>query len=192
MKLLYLTGMPASGKTTITDTISELDSSIQIIRYSDEIKKFYFHKAGIEYTTSQLREASSQLITPNDIGDVDQHVLEKIQSSTASRIVLESHALTFEPYGYRATPFSLSVLNLINPSIIVCLYSEATVIRNRTIQIQQGRQFRSVEDISVGQYLQMSLALQYAVQTNTAAYFIDTNQMKTEEAAKWIMQKLAK
>lgn len=38
MRLLYLTGAPASGKSTITNAISQIEPSIQIIRYSDEIK----------------------------------------------------------------------------------------------------------------------------------------------------------
>ena len=176
MKLLYLTGVPASGKSTITNAISHIEPSIQIIRYSDEIRRFYAQSKREHFTTSQLRAASSKIISHSDISNIDQYVLEKIQSSSANYIVLESHALTAESYGFRATPFSIQMLKLIAPNLIVCLYSETDLIFERIKDNPQGRLLQSAEDIQVGQLLQMSLALQYGILTNAETHFVNTQQ----------------
>ena len=81
MRLLYLTGAPASGKSTITNAISQIEPSIQIIRYSDEIKNFYTESKRGQFTTQQLRVESSKIISYSDISNIDQYILKKIQTS---------------------------------------------------------------------------------------------------------------
>ncbi|USF28373.1 hypothetical protein N510_003332 [Firmicutes bacterium ASF500] len=174
LKLLYLTGSPATGKSTITNAIFQMEPSIQIIRYSDEIKNFYAESKRGQFTTSQLRMESSKIISHNDISNIDQYILKKIQTSTANYIILESHAITVESYGFRATPFSVQLLGMVAPNLIVCLYSEADLIFERIKNNPQGRLLQSTENIHVGQFLQMSLALQYGILTNAEIHFINT------------------
>lgn len=176
MRLLYLTGAPASGKSTITNAISQIEPSIQIIRYSDEIKNFYTESKRGQFTTQQLRVESSKIISYSDISNIDQYILKKIQTSAADYIVLESHAITSESYGFRATPFSVQMLEMIAPKLIVCLYSETDLIFERIKDNPQGRLLQSAENIQVGQLLQMSLALQYGILSNAEIHFINTHQ----------------
>lgn len=176
MRLLYLTGAPASGKSTIANAISQIEPSIQIIRYSDEIKNFYAGSKRGQFTTQQLRAESSKIISHSDISNIDRYILEKIQTSAANYIVLESHAITAESYGFRATPFSVQMLGMIAPDLIVCLYSETDLIFERIKDNPQGRLLQSTENIQVGQLLQMSLALQYGILSNAEIHFINTQQ----------------
>ena len=176
MKLLYLTGAPATGKSTITDAITQINPSIQIIRYSDEIKKFLAQSNRGEFTTLQLREASAKIVSYRDIANIDQYILSKIQDSTANYIVLESHALTVESYGFRATPFSIQMLQMMAPNLIVCLYSESDVIFERIKNNPHGRLMQNIESIQTGQFLQMSLALHYAILSNAEIHFVNSQQ----------------
>lgn len=189
LKLLYLTGAPATGKSTITNAISQIEPSIQIIRYSDEIKNFYAESKRGQFTTSQLRTESSKIISHSDISNIDRYILEKIQTSAANYIVLESHAITVESYGFRATPFSVQMLGMIAPNLIVCLYSETDLIFERIKDNPQGRLLQSTENIQVGQFLQMSLALQYGILTNAEIHFINTQQ-ETQVVAQQLVNML--
>ena len=71
--------------------------------YLSPIIKMYSNQ---EYTTQQLRDGSSKIISAEDIKCLDNHVVQMINRSKTEHIIFESHAITIEEFGYRATPFS--------------------------------------------------------------------------------------
>lgn len=189
MSIVYLTGMPSTGKSSVTSRIAMLAPDIEIICYSDVLKRYLKQIKRVDYTTQELREKSSHIIFPSHITSLDTLVAQQIEESTAAHIILESHAITVEDYGYRATPFSIKTLNRIRPDLIIVLYDKPQQIQSRILQDAQGRPLRDVEDIAYGQFLQASLALQYGVLRGAEIHFLNGCQ-DADSIAKWLLDKI--
>ena len=189
MSIVYLTGIPGVGKTSVTQAIKSIDSRIEIIRYSDVLKSYYKTVYNQEYTTQQLREGSSKIISAEDIKCLDNHVVQMIKRSKAEHIIIESHAVTVEEFGYRATPFSKHILTATNPDSIVVLYADPVLLQQRISMNPQGRREQTINDIVYEQNIQAMLALAYSFFIGAKTYFIDTNNC-VDYVAKLILEKV--
>lgn len=192
MSVLYLTGVAATGKSSVAEGILQELSSLKIIRYSDLISEYLLKKCGTKYTNEELREQSSYIIKPEDIYHIDVSLVDFVKNNSVDQhIIIESHAVTTEEYGYRVTPFSIEVLKKISPDIIIVLYADPNDIFSRIVSNPSGRRNINSTNIAFGQSLQGAIALQYGMTLNCTTYFIDTSN-GVEDAVKWILEKLDK
>ena len=189
MSTLYLTGMPGVGKTTVTKAIEKIDSRIEVIRYSSVLKSYLKDAHNHEYTTAQLREKSSTIISVEDVNKIDKEVVQMVKRSNAKHVILESHAITVEEYGYRATPFSTGLLTELNLDSIVVLYANPTLLQIRINSEPTGRRKQTLYDLTYGQNLQSVLALQYSILLGAKISFIDTNH-DVDYVARVILEKV--
>lgn len=189
MSIIYLTGMPATGKSSVTSIIAQRSRDIKIVRYSEVLREYLKKIDGIDYTIQDLREKSSQIVFPEHIISLDDLVVQQIEESAANHVILESHAVTIEKYGYRATPFSEDTLKRLHPDLILVLYDKPANLQCRILSDAQGRQLQDTDTIAYGQSLQASLALQYSVLLGTEICFLDGSK-GPDYIAQWILGKL--
>jgi adenylate kinase len=64
-----------------------------------------------------MHQQSSSLITPEDIAAVDQKLLSFVQERRGRiNVIIDSHPVTKENYGFRVTTFSLDQLKALAPA----------------------------------------------------------------------------
>jgi adenylate kinase len=83
---------------------------------------------GIKIDYPELREKSSSVISPADVGSVDDWVIQRVNELRQhSNVVLDSHALTAETYGLRAIPVSSVQLQKLKLDAVLVLRCDPTV-----------------------------------------------------------------
>ena len=149
-KIIYLTGAPATGKSTLTENLGKKIPETLIFTYSKELLARVKERESSVATQDDLRRESSALITHEDVNNVDMELLEIVQSSRKRQnMVIDSHSVTIEKFGFRVTPFSKKQIQNLAPDIIVCLYASSDVIVKRIKQNAAGRPLPSTSEVDL-------------------------------------------
>lgn len=174
-KVIYLTGAPATGKSTLGRALASRLTNLELFSYSQELLKHVALSGGDGVAEDDIRRRSSGLITPEDVDAVDMRLISLVSKVRASKsIVIDSHAVTKEWYGFRVTPFSGSMLANLAPDVIVCLYASSQTIITRISADAAGRPMVSAEEADLHCQLQNGLAIQYAALLGKPCYLIDS------------------
>lgn len=166
---LYLTGIPAVGKSTVAQA---LEAAAGAVRYSygDLLSK---RLANTVSSQRHLREMSAEVITPEDVLAVDNFVCDELSRLKGLRnAVVDSHALTAEAYGLRAVPYGARDLARFPYTHIVCLTAPEDTVRERIRVAADGRRLQDQTDFHLHQSLQSTLALTYAVMLAVPVAFV--------------------
>jgi adenylate kinase len=157
--VLYLTGVPAVGKTSLAIALERRVGAVRL-SYGDILTQTLSAKVDNQ---RQLRERSADVISARDVIETDQLVAASIlRASAASDVVVDSHALTAETYGLRAVPYSATGLLAMGFTHIVCLTAPPEIVRNRIDRQADGRRGQDEWDMLSHAALQAGLALSYA------------------------------
>jgi adenylate kinase len=175
--VVYLTGAPASGKTTLCKRLQAEVRPLEVYHYSallvDHIRS---SRADLtDLSEDDLRERSATLITPEDVAAVDRRLIEMVhQRRLDSHVIIDSHAVTKESYGYRVTPFAISMLQALQPTLIAMLYAEAHEIDRRIARSSGGRPAVSKFEADLHIALQAQVAVSYGLQLGLPVYVFDS------------------
>jgi len=138
-KVIYLTGSPATGKSTLVRNLAQKISPLEVYTYSKILADYVGRKRSSLFSEDDMRSLSSKVILPEDVAAVDLMLLDYVnQNRHRSHIIIDSHAVTKEEYGFRVTPFSIKLLSGIRPSMIFVLYADPQVVRSRIKNNSQG------------------------------------------------------
>lgn len=133
-KVVYLTGIPASGKTTFANQLVKCIKPIQVISYSTLLREY------LNVTHNDLREKSSKVVDDAVIATVDKILIDKVnEGKDTSHIVIDSHEITKEDYGFRAKTFTDNQLKELNLDILISLYTEPRIIMERMTKNPENR-----------------------------------------------------
>jgi len=175
-EVVYLTGSPATGKSSLTQYLQQRERALKVFTYSKLLADHIAQREAASVTENQLRERSSLLVTREDVATVDAELIKAVQSTRrTSHVIIDSHAVTKEKYGFRVTPFSLEKLRLLNPTMIVDLFADSSVVLDRIRQNSQGRPMVSSFEANFHTDLQATVALIYAIELDIPIYFIDSS-----------------
>lgn len=175
-KLIYLTGAPATGKSTLTENLHMQLPETLIYTYSKELLAYIKTRQGSATTQNDLRRRSSGIIRREDVEEVDRQLLELAHSSKAHRnMIIDSHPVTIERFGFRVTPFSKVQILQLEPDMIICLYAKAEVIAGRIKANAAGRPLPSLSEIDLHTQLQCQVANMYAFETGASLYYLDAS-----------------
>ena len=87
-----------------------------------------------------LRTLSAAVVRPEDVVEVDPALLGLVAENRESRsILIDSHPVTKETYGYRITPFSLDQFARLAPNEIWVLFASPEATRTRIAADARGR-----------------------------------------------------
>ena len=178
--MIYLTGVPGSGKTTATSYLESIFDHLKVIRYGEVIQeKLEARNEGLEY--SELRNLSSSVVSETDLVEVDQVVYNRVQELRLDNdVIIESHGVTREDYGFRVTPFKSSV-DFLQLSIhcVVYISSNSDMILERVAKDGGGRKVVNFDQLELNKRTQESLALIYASSSGCPLYIIENNDSYT-------------
>jgi len=180
-KIIYLTGAPATGKSTLTEGLAELSSRITVFTYSKELARVISNRVG-PISQADMREKSARLITREDVGLVDKELVQIASRfrQTDGYLVIDSHPVTIESFGFRVTPFSKALLQNLAPDVIVCLYADATTLASRITATPEGRPLPPANELDRHVGLQCEIASLYAFETGASLYYLDASKPRFE------------
>ncbi len=174
--VIYLTGAPATGKSSLCKALAERISNLEFYSYSALLRDVVNQRMQTEIDESGIREKSSQVVTWDDVTATDRRLIDEINVKRRDRhLIIDSHPVTKETYGFRITPFTIDQLKQLAPDIVVCAYAPSIVIADRIRANPAGRPLPGDSDITLHVQLQASLAAQYGFQLNRPCYLLDTN-----------------
>lgn len=142
-EVVYLTGAPATGKSTLTRALKTRIPDLQIFEFGERLTA-RLADSGQVSDQADLRSQSARTITLNDVRAVDRELLDFVATHWAtSPVIIDSHAVTKESYGYRVTPYSLKEFEKLGPTQIWVLYTAPEVARQRIAPTRRdGRKSR--------------------------------------------------
>ena len=129
-EVIYLTGPPAAGKSTLSKAL-QASMSLSVFEYGTELTK-HLNARSTNLTQSTLRARSSSIVTIDDVKAVDKRLIQFVDDERIhAHVLIDSHAVTKERYGFRITPFRLDDFTKLAPTQIWLLYvtPEETVRR---------------------------------------------------------------
>ena len=176
-RVVYVTGAPASGKSTTLRMIKEAVPKVTIWEYGARLTDF-LRERGIELADQdELRTKSSRLAIAQSINDLDDRLLEFVEEHRlVSPVLIDSHPVTLEHHGFRVTAFSLDRLRTLAADEIWCLYTAPEVAVARIADDPRGRPLVDVETARMHTTLQASVAATYGIAVGCPVYMFDTDR----------------
>jgi adenylate kinase len=173
--VVYLTGAPATGKSTVCSELSKQLPELLVFSYSAELRKFAERRTGQSMTEDDIRRLSGIAITPEDVQGLDAELAELAsRRRDVGPMIIDSHAVTKEVYGFRVTAFDTATLSSVNPDCIVCLYTSPEVACQRIAIDPRGRPQISAFEAGMHTQLQCSVATQYGVLLGKPVHLVDS------------------
>ena len=128
-----------------------------------------------------MRKHSAGVITAEDVTAVDEMLVQLVRDSrNSSHVVIDSHAVTKEKFGFRVTPFNLTQLHAIGPTMIFMLYAASETVIGRITSHAQGRPIPSLFEATMHTNLQATVAIIYSIQLGIPVYFLDSSKSREE------------
>lgn len=174
-KVILITGAPATGKTSLAKALADTVEPLRRISFGQLL---FEHKRKIypTLTYEEMRAKSSQMITPEDVAALDAMLVDKVNEwRTETNIIIDSHAVTKEHYGFRITSFRHDLLTALKLDTVIALHCEPEEILRRAAQSAGGRIEASLEQIRHHMQLQESLAAMYGIICGCPTYVLDCN-----------------
>jgi len=174
-KVIYLTGAPAAGKSSMTALLKKRVPKIEIWEYGARLTDHVMARSASVASQNDLRTHSAGVVTPEDVAEVDQALLDFVEANRSVRhLIIDSHAVTKEGYGFRITPFSLDQFGRLSPDEIWVLYASPAETRRRISSDSGGRPMVSDGEAEMHTTLQASVAATYGMSIGCAVYLFDT------------------
>ena len=171
---------PSGGKTTLVERVRHCNPNICGFVYSKLLADYISKKGGNRLTQTALRSKSAVIVTPEDIKAVDSNLIESVRATRKKRhVLIDSHAVTKEKYGYRVTAFSVPVLRALNPTKICVLFTDSDTVIKRIKNDAKGRPQISNFEADFHCFTQAALAVVYGVQVGVPVYFFDSSGRHT-------------
>jgi predicted methyltransferase/adenylate kinase len=180
-KVVYLTGAPAAGKSSTAKLLAGNVSSVALWEYGERLTEYLKIRSRGVMHQEELRTKSSLVVTPEDVAAVDIELLEFVEENRGNKdVIIDSHAVTKELYGYRVTPFSLQNFSALKPDEIWVLHASPETTIARIAADSGGRPSISEEEARTHTLLQSSVAITYGMSLGIPIYFIDSSKPREE------------
>lgn len=174
-KVVYLTGAPAAGKSSTLRLLTEQVPDIVVWEYGARLTELLQARSSEIKSQDEVRANSAKVVTPADIAELDQRLLAFVEQNRGRRpVIVDSHPVTKERYGYRITAFSLAQIQRLAPDEIWVFIASPTETLRRIESDAGGRPQVSEEEARFHTALQASVAATYGVLSNADVYAFET------------------
>lgn len=191
-EVVYLTGAPAAGKSTTARLMAELVSPLEVFEFGERLTSHIERTRGGGVVQEDLRRRSSGLITPEDVAAVDRDLIAFAKEGRSrTHVVIDSHPVTKESFGFRVTPYSLADFAQLAPTQIWVLFADPETTMKRIGSNAQGRPAISAAEAAMHTHLQTSVAVTYGIGLGLPVHLFDTSRLDPGEVASMLAARLA-
>ena len=180
-KVIYLTGAPASGKSTASRKLQDVVPDLVVFEYGARLTEMIAKRRPDVGSQDDLRSRSALVVTKEDVEELDRRLIEFVDENRQVRnVLIDLHPVTKEWYGFRITAFSDAMLRQVNPSEIWVLFASATATIDRIERALGGRPTPTSLQAEFHTQLQASVAATYGILSGAAVYFFDSEQPQSD------------
>jgi adenylate kinase len=176
-KVVYLTGAPASGKSTLVHGLMDALPDLKVFEYGRAMSaRLKSTDVGLPLVTREgLRDGTDGHVTQTDIDEVDRQMTDWVRELRQhNNLIIDSHHVTIERYGFRIVPFSTAKLEALQIDEFWVLIADGAVSLERIRRDRRGRRIPSPFQADFHTMVQASLASQYAVLAARPLYVFDS------------------
>lgn len=174
--VIYLTGAPASGKSTLAKNLRARHTNLTVFAYSEELRRMIEARSKSSMQEDDIRRLSAAVVTAKDVEQLDSELIARVgRERSGNPFLIDSHPVTKENFGFRVTGFSFEQLKALNPDAIICLYTPTEIALQRIATSPMGRPIVSEFEAAMHTQLQCSTAIQYGVVLGRPAYLVDSS-----------------
>jgi adenylate kinase len=185
--VIYLTGAPASGKSTTVRALLELAPSFVRWDYGAELLRIVSNELGRSVSYDELRADSGTLVSPRAVVTLDEHLIQWVTETRTQRpVIIDSHPVTREDYGFRVTAFSAEQWCRLAATHLFCLYCSPETTRSRIAQNAEGRLLSDEFHAGFHAALQASVAISYAIHVGAPVQLLCTDAISPASLARQI------
>jgi adenylate kinase len=180
-KVVVVTGVPGSGKTTVVKgALEELRKSnidYQLINYGDVMLDLMREKLGITHRDEMRKVATSVY------REIQREAGRRIAEAAREKpVIVDTHCLVKKPEGYYPG-LPIWVLQELNPEILVIVEAFPEEICGRRLKDADRRRDRELlEEIGEHQQLNRATATAYSAVSGAAVKLIKNHDGKLSEA----------
>lgn len=190
--VVYLTGAPAAGKSTLSRALKRQVGHIEVFEYGQRLTAYLAERDGVELTQAKLRAHSAGIATADDIEAVDTLLLDFVRRERPrSPVLIDTHAVTKESFGFRVTPFSLAQIAQLQPTMMIMLYTAPEIACARIAAAPDGRPTITEWEAAFHTETQAAVAVSYATYLGIPVYLLD-GTAPTETLVEEISKRLAR
>lgn len=165
---------------------------MEVFEYGERLRAYVTERSGASLAQADLRRESAQRITPADVEVVDRVLLEFVATARdRSHIIIDSHPVTKEDFGFRITPFALDQFARLRPTQVWVLYASPEATMQRIALDAQGRPTITAAEAAMHTHLQASVAATYGMQLGTAVHLFDTSSASPDKVAEMLAARLS-
>lgn len=173
-EVIYLTGAPAAGKSTLSRALAEAVRPLAVFEYGARLTAYVAARAGRAMAQEELRAESSAVATADDVQALDRVLLKFVADERErGHVLVDTHAVTKESYGFRITAYSRAGIAELRPTMIVVLYTAPEVAVARIAADAGGRPQITAWEAGFHTSLQASVAVAYATELGAPVYLLD-------------------
>lgn len=175
-KAVYVTGAPASGKSSTLALLKDRLSGLEVWEYGARLTAFLQERGNGLQSQEDLRTRSGSVARSSDIDALDDQLLEWTATGRLKgHVAIDSHPVTKEAYGFRVTAFSAERFRLLRPDEIWLFYVEPEVTLDRIAKSPSGRPTITLEEARIHSAAQAAVACIFAISVGCPVYMFDTN-----------------
>jgi adenylate kinase len=192
-KLILVTGAAGTGKSTLVRSLLARAQPLRRVDYGQMLLDYKARTTGLRLAYDELRRDSASVITAEDVRAVDEELIASLPKWRAEgNVLIDSHPVTKENFGFRVTPFSLDQIGQIHFDVIFILVGEPVELARRTAAKPQGRPVVSSFEVQFQVQLQAAVAAIYAIACGRPCFALDTTRLDADATADTALELLAK
>ena len=179
--VIYVTGAPGSGKSTLVSALVEMFANVRAFSYGARMVTHLRGRGGVApMDQCELRHGTDFFVSMDDIRIVDQEMVNWVAEKGSDHLLLiDTHQVTLEATGLRLVPFSPSNLAALGVTKVWFLAASDSVTIERISTDPKGRVVPNIFQAQLHTTTQMAVAVQYAVSKGIEMRVIDANESKS-------------
>lgn len=159
---IFLTGSPATGKSTLCRMLAERDERVRIFPFGECMQE-HLASVGKSVTLSEMRQGTLPIVSSDDIDAVCSQLLDWLSHHEVGSVsIIDSHQVTIESHGVSLRPFDENVLGQMEIDQVWVTVAEPQTAISRMSSDGKGRKIPSDFLAAVQDGAQMALAVRYS------------------------------